>query len=110
MAAGTYNITIEQGTTWSIQLQVDQPSGTDVDLTNYTFDAKIAKSYYDESPVSMTTALVNATEGSFTLTLSAAQTSALDSNSKYIWDVDMTSPGGVVTRLLQGRATVSPEL
>ena len=110
MAAGTYNLSIEQGTSWSIQLQVDQPSGTDVDLTGYTFQGRLAKSDYDDSPVDMTAILTDATAGTFTLALSSSQTSALDSTIEYVWDVDMTSSGGTTTRLLQGRVTISPEL
>jgi len=45
MAAGKYNLSIESGTTWELSLSVDSTAGTDMDLTGYTFAAKIAKSY-----------------------------------------------------------------
>jgi hypothetical protein len=107
MAAGTYNISIEQGSTWSLSLAVDSSAGIDLNLTGYTFAAKLAKSHYDDNPVSVTAALSNASEGKFLLSLTASQTSLLDAAIEYIYDVEITSASGVVTRLIQGRATIS---
>jgi len=107
MAAGTYNLSIEQGSSWQLQLDVDSTAGNDLDITGYTFASKLAKSHYDETPVSMTSTIINATTGTFKLTLSPAQTAALDPAVEYIYDVEMTSPAGLVTRLIQGRATIS---
>jgi len=108
MAAGTYNISIEQGSTWSLRLEVDQSAGVDRDLTGFTTASKIGKSYYDTSPITMTTAWVIQNQGIFTISLSAAQTAALDAAHEYVYDVEITDSSGVVTRLIQGRATISP--
>lgn len=110
MAAGTYNLSIEQGASWELQLAIDATAGSDLDITGYTFDAKIAKSYYDDNPVSMTATIVNATNGIVKLSLTSTQTDALDAAIEYIYDVDMTSNTGTVTRLMEGRATISPGL
>ena len=58
----------------------------------------------------MTYSITNASTGAVKLSLTAAQTEALDPNIEYVWDLDMTSPSDVTTRLLQGRATISPGL
>jgi len=108
MAAGKYNISIEQGSTWELRLEVDASPGVDKDLTGYTLASKIGKSYYDTVAVALTTAFVQASQGIFTIALSAAQTAALDAAHEYIYDVEITSASGVVTRMLQGRATISP--
>jgi len=110
MAAGTYNLTIEQGSTWQLTMSIDQPAGTDTDITNYTFSPKIAESYYDESPITMTYSITSAATGTVKLSLTAAQTEALDPNIEYVWDVDMTDTSDITTRLLQGRATISAGL
>ena len=107
MAAGIYNLSIEQGSSWQLQMDVDATAGTDMDITGHTFASKLAKSHYDDAPVSMTSTIINATTGTFKLTLSAAETAALDPGIEYIYDVAMTSPTGLVTRLIQGRATIS---
>jgi hypothetical protein len=108
MAAGVYNLSIEQGATWEISLEVDVSAGTDMNLTDYTFASKIAKSHYDESAESMGVTIINAAEGKFKLYLTPSQTSLLDNAIEYIYDVEITSPVGDVTRILQGRATISP--
>ncbi len=110
MAAGIYNLSIEQGSSWELQMSIDSSAGSDLNITGYTFDAKIAKSYYDDSPVSITAVIVNAVTGSIKLSLTPAQTTALDAAIEYIHDIDMTSPAGTVTRLMEGRATISPGL
>ena len=108
MAAGVYNISIEQGSTWSLRLSIDSEAGIDKDLTGYTVASKIGKSYYDPDPVSMSTAWVLQIEGIFKISLSATQTAALDAAHEYVYDVEITDSTGVVTRMIQGRATVSP--
>jgi len=107
MAAGTYNLSIEQGSSWQLRLEVDATAGDDLNITGYTFASKLAKSHYDENPVSMDVTIVNATAGVFKLELSPTQTATLDAAIEYIYDVEMTSATGVVTRLIQGRATIS---
>jgi len=107
MSAGIYNLSIEQGSSWELQLDVDSSAGNDLNITGYTFASKLAKSHYDDNPVSMTSSIVNAATGTFKLSLTPAQTAALDASYEYIYDVEMTDPTGIVTRLIQGRATIS---
>jgi len=107
MAAGKYNISIEQGSTWKLRLEIDSQVGVDKNLTGYTTASKLGKSYYDTSPISMTTAYVQQIQGIFTISLSAAQTAALDAAHEYVYDVEITDSAGIVTRMIQGRATVS---
>lgn len=110
MSAGIYNLSIEQGSSWELQMAIDSSVGVDLNITDYTFDAKIARSYYDEEPVTIAVAIVNAVTGTVKMSLSPAQTLALDAAIEYIYDVDMISGGGTVTRLMEGRATISPGL
>ena len=110
MAAGVYNISIEQGSTWSLRLSIDSEAGVDKDLTGYTVASKIGKSYYDPDPIPMSTAWVVQVEGIFNISLSATQTNALDAAHEYIYDVEITDAFGVVTRMIQGRASISPSI
>lgn len=107
MSAGTYNISIEQGSSWELLLDIDSDDVA-LDITDYSFASKLAKSYYDEDAVSISTSIEDAEEGKFRLFLSPSQTSELDEAYEYIYDIEMTSIGGVVTRLVQGRATIYP--
>ena len=110
MAAGVYNISIEQGSTWSLRLEIDSSVDVDMNLTGYTVASKIGKSYYDPDPISMSTAWLSQSTGIFTISLSAAQTNALDAAHEYVYDVEITSSTGVVTRMIQGRASISPSI
>jgi hypothetical protein len=107
MAAGVYNISIEQGSTWQLKLEIDSQVGVDKNMTGYTVASKIGKSYYDPAPISLSVAWVIQVEGIFRISLSAAQTAALDPAHEYVYDVEITDSAGVVTRMIQGRATVS---
>ena len=108
MAAGVYNISIEQGSTWELRLEIDSQVGVDKNMTNYTVASKIGKSYYDTSPVSMNFAYIVQQSGIFKIWLTATQTALLDPAHEYVYDVEITDAADVVTRIIQGRATVSP--
>ena len=108
MAAGTYNLSIEQGSSWELSLALSSSPSTSMNLTDFTIAAKLAKSYYDDNPISMTSTVIDASQGKFKLSLTSSQTSELDYSVEYIYDVNITSPTGKVTRLIQGRATISP--
>jgi hypothetical protein len=47
--------------------------------------------------------------GVITLSLTATETAALAAG-RYVYDLEMVSSGGQVTRLLEGVVTVSPEV
>ena len=49
------------------------------------------------------------TNGQVTISLTDAQTSALESG-KYVYDVNLTLPGGTKTRVVEGIATINPSV
>ena len=49
------NLTIDQGTTWSIIINVTDASGDIKDLTNYTVRSQMRKSYYTNTYIEITT-------------------------------------------------------
>jgi hypothetical protein len=48
--------------------------------------------------------------GTIAIVISATTTAALTAPFSGVYDLELVSAGGVVTRLLQGAATVSPEV
>jgi hypothetical protein len=107
MAAGLLNILVEQGATFSRTLTVESTPNTPINLTNYTFAGKMRRNLADATAaVSFTLTVSNAAQGQVLWTLTAAQTDAL-APQIHRYDIEMTAPGGTVTRILEGEAWVS---
>lgn len=121
MAAETYNITIEVGADAPnlLDLAWRQAGGvTPVNITGYTARMQVRRKFTSED------ALLSVTEasgitlggvlGTIVVGLTAAQTATLplsDSGTIHaVYDLELVSPGGVVTRLIQGIAILSSEV
>lgn len=105
MTPGRYNIKCYQGSTFSLapQWKID---GNYVNVTGYSAAMAVKNSPTSSSTiVSLTSAngkiTVGTTNGKFTLALTAGETTALAAGN-YVYDLEVTSPNGVVTRLLEG--------
>jgi tRNA threonylcarbamoyladenosine modification (KEOPS) complex Pcc1 subunit len=110
MAATTYDILIEQGATFS-QLVTYKESGVAVNLTGYTARMQVRSTLESASTVvELTTAngriALGGAAGTITLTISATDTAALTAG-RGVYDLELVSGSGIVTRLLQGVATIS---
>ena len=110
--AVTYNTVIDQGADWFINFQYEQPDGTPVNLTGYTAALQVRT-----SPLAKTAVLTLDTNAGLTITANtgtiaahatAAQTAVI-TNGKYSYDLEITSNVGIVTRLVQGTIEVSPQ-
>ena len=110
MAAGKHHITIEQGSTFSMTMSLDEPAGTNKNLTGWSFRGQIKKSAYADAPsATFTMTDVDLSNGVFKATLSATTTEDLDIGIES-YDIEMEHTDGTVIRLLQGRATIASEV
>lgn len=105
--AAAYPLIIEQGSTFTLPLIISSSTGPR-DLSGYSARGQIRKSY----PATTTLAVFNIsgsldTSGSFAVTLTAGQTSQINSNGVY--DIELYS-GSYVERILSGSVTISPEV
>jgi hypothetical protein len=110
MAATTYDILIEQGATYS-QVITYKEAGVAINLTGYTARMQVRATLESASTlVELTTAnsriALGGTAGTITLTIAATDTAALTSG-RGVYDLELVSGSGIVTRLLQGVATIS---
>jgi hypothetical protein len=115
MAAPTYNFEIEQGTTVVKVLQYTDSSGNPIPLTGYVARMQMRPTvgslikYLDLGTVGPLTGIViTAATGIITITISAALSATIPTDGVY--DLEIESPAGVVTRLLQGSITISQEV
>ena len=110
--AGAYNFTIEQGATFNL-LMTWRIDNVAVNLTGYTARLQ-ARIDVDEPDtiLSLTTGAgitLGGAAGTITLDQTATQTALLP-KGEYVYDLELQSSGGIVTRLLQGELNISAEV
>lgn len=112
---GRYDFTIYQGASFDrvFTWQVGDPA-TAVNLTGYTGRMQVRAAVGSPTTiVELTTSngrmTLGGAAGTITLAITASDTAAL-APGQYVYDMEMVSSGGEVTRLLEGRATVSAEV
>jgi hypothetical protein len=115
MPAKKLDITIEQGATFVMNLTWNNPAGNPVDLTGYTAKMQARWKFSDTSAlVTFNTADNTITLGGAAGTIAVSGPAAITgvSRPRYgVYDLELTETAtGKVTRLLQGRALISPEV
>jgi hypothetical protein len=102
------NIYIDQGTTFSLSLVVNDQSGDLKDLTDYTAAAQMRRSYYTNTAISFTAEITLPEDGEVTISLTALQTSAIKAG-RYVYDIEITGDGETL-RVLEGIVVINPEV
>lgn len=124
MPAGRYNLLIEQGATFEVELQYKDSNGVVVDLTGYSGRLQIRPSIGSPTAYLCLSSSLNAdgtglnfsgsngstppASGSIGVYISAATSSMLTFNTG-VYDLEIAS-GSFVTRLLQGNVQLSKEV
>jgi hypothetical protein len=108
MAVPVINIVIEQGTDFSRTYSLKTPSGSPLNLTNYTFDAKMRKWSGSSGNISFaTTYNSDPTQGKVTLSLANAQTGII-TEGRYNYDLIIENlNSNIKTKVVTGQATVN---
>lgn len=102
------NIIIDQGTTFTTSINLTDDNGDAIDLTGYTGSSQMRKHYTSSNSQSFTVSLSN-TSGVVSLSLTATQTANL-APGRYVYDVEVVSGANVVSRIVEGIVTVTPEV
>ena len=103
------NLTVDQGADFSALIDITDSSGNVLNLTGYTVAGQIRKNYDSTGYNEFGATVSNATGGTITILLADATTRAM-SAGRYVYDVEITSGGGEVTRVLEGQVEVTPEV
>ena len=107
--AGFVELTIEQGANFSTTVTVNDSNGSPTNLTNYTAAAQLRKSYYSTTATAFTVAVTNAAAGQITMSITSANTANL-TPGRYVYDLLITSPTSVKSRVIEGIATILPSV
>lgn len=111
----TQNLTVYQGADYQQALELRDGSSALMDLTDYTFRGQAKTSYADSDPAfefSFTLRDQVSQTGLVDMLISAASTTELSITkvSRYIYDIEMVEPSGIVTRIISGQIQVYPEV
>jgi hypothetical protein len=118
---GFYDFCINAGTDWSMTLTwlTGDPPVSPVSLTGYSAHMQVRSGFagaggtvYADLSTGSGGITLGGTAGTITLAMSNITTSALSFGPGEVasYDLKLTSPGGQVTRLLQGAVILAPEV
>lgn len=109
-------ISIDQGSDVSIEIRLGNPDGTKKNLTGYSVAAQLRQTYNssDSDAIDFTANIQDpATDGKLHLSLTNAQTDALD-KKRYVYDVEISHQDSddntIIERVLQGVVNVNPSV
>ena len=105
--AGYVPIEIEQYANFSRLITIKKADGTAQNLSGYTANTKMRRSFYSAIANTITTVITDSSNGEITLSMTAAN-SALLIPGRYWYDLITTTGGGIVQRVIEGIVVVSP--
>lgn len=107
--SGKLDLTIEQGATFEKTITIKDASNNAVNISSDTFAGQIRKRHQSGTKeADMAFNITDGANGIVVATISATTTATMDSGD-FVYDIEWTS-GSTVTRLLEGVATVTPEV
>ena len=106
MAAFT-ELLIEQGATFSTTVNVEDTAGAAINLYGYSASSQMRKSFYATSNTIITATITGNANGEITLSMTAAATANL-TPGRQVFDLLITSPTNVKTRVVEGIIVISP--
>ena len=111
--AGEYDITIEQGSGFSLPLTYEAPEGSFVDFTGSTARLHVRSKYgATETLIELTTengGIELTEDGEITLSVSAEDTAAL-TFSRGVYDLEIVAPAGEPYKIIKGNVFVKREV
>jgi hypothetical protein len=106
--SGKYNIVAEQGATFNLNFRVET-DGTPWNLTGYTFAMQVRRSSASTTTLLNITSATMTSVGHVSVTVSAATMTDVPAG-RWVYDIELTSSGAEVTRILEGRFIVTAEV
>ena len=109
MPAAYTNLYIEQGTTYSTTITLDDVYGNAYNLSNYSISSQIRRSYYSANSSASFNISINASQGVIYLNLDAPTTANL-TPGRYVYDTTIKDASNTVTRILEGIVEIAPSV
>ena len=108
MAAIPLNLLMEKGTDFDATFNIqNEDNTTPLNLTGYTAAAKMRRSYYATTATDFVVEFVDRYNSILKISLNNTDTAGLDPR-RYVYDIVLTSPQSIKTRVIEGIIEVTP--
>lgn len=102
------NLFIDQGADYSTSVNLMDDNDNVIDLTGYTANAQIRKTYSSSNAVNFGIT-IEAANGVLVLSLTHAQTANM-TPGRFVYDVIVTDVANVASRVVEGIVTLTPRV
>jgi|TARA_R110000744_G_scaffold89179_4_gene173514 hypothetical protein len=104
------NIVLEQGASFSTDIDITDAAGARVDLTNYTANSQLRKHFSSTNATATFTCTTGGTNGTVTMVLNYANTAAI-TDGRYVYDLTLlNTSANTKLRAVEGIVTVTPRV
>lgn len=102
---------VDQGTTFNNIINLtDDLTNTPINVANYVVRGQLRRSYYSANASgNITFTLTDAANGEITMSMTDSQTANIKAG-RYLFDVETVDTSNVVSRVLEGIITVTPQI
>ena len=100
------NLVVDQGTDFSSFVTLEDTTGATVNLTGYTAAGMVRRTYKSSTKIDFTTSIPDPSSGEIKIQLDSATTTAMKAG-RYVYDIEITSSGGAVSRVVEGQLEVN---
>ena len=102
---------LDQGTTFNNIINLtDDLTNAYINVSGYVVRSQMRRSYFSANiSANIICTITDAANGEITMSLPAANTSALKAG-RYLYDVEVVDTTGTTSRILEGIITVTPEV
>jgi hypothetical protein len=107
MPAININLSLEQGTDYSVDFTIQNDNDTPLNLTGYASSCFMRKTYTSTILYPFTVSFVDRLAGEISLGMGRSITSQI-SEGRYVYDITLTSVNDIRTRVIQGNVLVNP--
>lgn len=110
MAAFT-ELYLDQGATFNNVIYLtDDLTNTPINVAGYMVSSQMRRSYYSiNASATFTCSITDAPNGEITLSMTHGQTANIKAG-RYLFDVEVTDTSNVVSRVVEGIITVTPQI
>ena len=107
--SGYQDLFLNQGEDFNTQITLDDNTGAAYNLVGFSVYSEAKTSYYtSNAALVFTSTLYNAANGIIQLSANNATSANVSARQKLVYDVILTDPTGLKTRVLEGQIYVTP--